>query len=181
MKYIALVFLLLSTVVFAKEESVSIYDFNLLSIDAKEISMQQYKEKVLLIVNVASKCGFTPQYEELEKLFLELKDQGFMVLGFPCNQFASQEPEDEEHIKEFCRRNYGVSFDMFSKIDVNGENTSKLYKFLKQKQSGILWSESVKWNFTKFLVDRKGNVVARYAPSTSPMSIKEDIVKLLKH
>ena len=181
MKYLVLVFLLLSTVVFAKEKSVSIYDFNVVTIDGKEISMEHYKDKVLLIVNVASKCGFTPQYEELEKLFLELKDQGFMVLGFPCNQFASQEPEDEEHIKNFCQLNYGVSFDMFSKIDVNGENTSELYKFLKQEQSGILWSEAIKWNFTKFLVDRKGNVVARYAPSTSPLSIKEDIVKLLKH
>ena len=145
----------------AKENQMSIYDFNVKTIDGQEISMSKYKEKVLLIVNVASKCGFTSQYEGLEKLFEKYKNEDFMVLGFPSNQFANQEPESNEKIKEFCSLTYDVKFDMFAKIDVNGENEAPLYKFLKSNQKGILGSENIKWNFTKFLVDKEGNVVDR--------------------
>ena len=162
------------------EKSMSIYDFKVTTIDNREISMSEYKGKVLLIVNVASECGFTPQYEGLEKLYQTYKSQGFEVLGFPSNQFASQEPGNDEKIKFFCQGTYDVHFDMFSKIDVNGENTEPLYKYLKREQGGFLWMDSIKWNFTKFLVDREGNIVDRYAPSTKPQSIKKDIEKLLK-
>ena len=164
----------------AKENQMNIYDFNVKTIDGKEISMSKYKGKVLLIVNVASKCGFTSQYEGLEKLFEKYKNENFMVLGFPSNQFANQEPESNEKIKEFCSLTYDVKFDMFAKIDVNGENEAPLYKFLKSNQKGILGSENIKWNFTKFLVDKNGNIVDRFAPTTSPESIEKDIIKLLK-
>ena len=164
----------------AKEKNMSIYNFNVSDIDSKEISMSKYKGKVLLIVNVASECGFTPQYEGLEKLYQTYKEQGFMVLGFPSNQFAKQEPDSNEKIKFFCQGTYDVHFDMFSKIDVNGDNASPLYKFLKKEQGGFLWMDAIKWNFTKFLVDSKGNIVDRYAPSTKPESIEEDIKKLLE-
>ena len=158
----------------------NIYDFEVKTIDGKTISMAQYKGKVLLIVNVASKCGFTKQYEGLENLFEKYKDKDFMVLGFPSNQFANQEPESDDKIKEFCSLTYDVKFDMFAKIDVNGENEAPLYKFLKSNQKGILGSENIKWNFTKFLVDKNGNIVDRFAPTTSPESIEKDIIKLLK-
>jgi len=164
----------------AKANKMSIYDYNVIDIDANEISMSNYKGKVLLIVNVASECGFTPQYEGLEKLYQRYKEQGFMVLGFPSNQFAKQEPDSNEKIKFFCQGTYDVHFDMFSKIDVNGENASPLYKYLKKEQGGFLWIDSIKWNFTKFLVDSDGNVIERYAPSTKPKSIEKDITKLLK-
>ena len=164
----------------AKENQMNIYDFNVKTIDGKEISMSKYKGKVLLIVNVASKCGFTSQYEGLEKLFEKYKNENFMVLGFPSNQFANQEPESNEKIKEFCSLTYDVKFDMFAKIDVNGENEAPLYKFLKSNQKGILGSENIKWNFTKFLVDKNGNIVDRFASTTSPESIEKDIIKLLK-
>lgn len=157
----------------------NIYDFNVTSIEGKKISMSKYKGKVLLIVNVASACGFTPQYEGLEKLYEEYREDGFMILGFPCNQFGEQEPKDEDEIIFFCQGTYDVQFDMFSKIDVNGENTDPLYKFLKNEQSGFLWTQSIKWNFTKFLVDREGNVVDRYGSSTKPANIAEDIEELL--
>ena len=157
----------------------SIYDFNVTTIDSKEISMSKYKGKVLLIVNVASECGFTPQYEGLEKLYQTYKEQGFMVLGFPSNQFAKQEPDSNEKIKFFCQGTYDVHFDMFSKIDVNGDEASPLYKFLKKEQGGFLGFDAIKWNFTKFLVDSKGDIVDRYAPYTKPESIDEDIKKLL--
>jgi len=157
----------------------SIYDFNVVNIDGQEISMSKYKDKVLLIVNVASECGFTPQYEGLEKLYQTYKEQGFMVLGFPSNQFREQEPASNEKIKFFCQGTYDVHFDMFSKIDVNGDNASPLYKFLKKEQGGFLWIDSIKWNFTKFLVDSKGKIVDRYAPSTTPKSIEKDIKKLI--
>jgi glutathione peroxidase len=156
----------------------SIYDFNVKTIDGEEISMSKYKGKVLLIVNVASKCGFTGQYEGLEALFEKYKDKDFMVLGFPSNQFANQEPESDEKIKEFCSLTYDVKFDMFSKIDVNGEKESPLYTFLKNSQKGILGTTDIKWNFTKFLVDKDGNVVDRFGSSTSPESIEKDILKL---
>lgn len=164
---------------FAKEKDMNIYDFNVKTIDGKEISMSQYKGKVLLIVNVASKCGFTSQYEGLEKLFQTYKDKDFMVLGFPSNQFGYQEPGTNEEIKQFCSLTYEVKFDMFSKIDVNGENEAPLYKFLKSTQPGILGTEDIKWNFTKFLVDKSGKVVDRYGSTTTPSSIENDIKKLL--
>ena len=179
MKYLLIVVLIFMTLQ-AKGDSMSIYDFNVNDIDGKEISMSKYKEKVLLIVNVASECGFTPQYEGLEKLYQTYKEQGFMVLGFPSNQFGEQESASNEKIKFFCHGTYDVHFDMFSKIDVNGENATPLYKYLKKEQGGFLWIDSIKWNFTKFLVDSDGNIIERYAPSTKPQSIKDDIEKLLK-
>jgi glutathione peroxidase len=178
-KILFLVLLIFSSIN-AKETQMNIYDFNVKTIDGQEISMSKYKGKVLLIVNVASKCGFTSQYEGLEKLFEKYKNEDFMVLGFPSNQFANQEPESNEKIKEFCSLTYDVKFDMFAKIDVNGENEAPLYKFLKSNQKGILGSENIKWNFTKFLVDKNGNVVDRFASTTSPESIEKDIIKLLK-
>ncbi len=157
----------------------SLYDFNVTTIDGTERSMSYYKGKVLLIVNVASACHFTPQYESLEKLYETYKDDGFMILGFPCNQFGKQEPKSEDEIVFFCQGTYDVQFDMFSKIDVNGENAHPLYKYLKDQQSGFLWTESIKWNFTKFLVDREGHVINRYGSSTEPESIASDIEELL--
>ena len=158
----------------------SIYDLNVTNIDGKEVSLSSYKGKVLLIVNVASECGFTPQYEGLEELYQTYKEQDFMVLGFPSNQFGKQESGSNEKIKFFCQGTYDVHFDMFSKIDVNGDNASPLYEYLKKEQGGILWMDAIKWNFTKFLVDANGKVVDRYSPSTKPLDIKEDIEKLLK-
>jgi len=158
----------------------SIYDFNVTDIDGKTVSMSKYMGKVLLIVNVASECGFTPQYAGLERLYEIHKDKGFMVLGFPCNQFREQESASNEKIKIFCQGTYDVHFDMFSKIDVNAQNADPLYKFLKKEQGGFMWMDEIKWNFTKFLVDRDGNVVERYAPVTKPKDIEDDIVKLLK-
>ncbi len=175
-----LILSLILTSINAKENQMSIYDFNVKTIDGQEISMSKYKGKVLLIVNVASKCGFTSQYEGLEKLFEKYKNEDFMVLGFPSNQFANQEPESDDKIKEFCSLTYEVKFDMFSKIDVNGENEAPIYKFLKSNQKGILGTENIKWNFTKFLVDKEGNIVDRYASTTTPESIEKDIIKLLK-
>jgi len=170
---------LLSVTSYAEEKKMSLYDFHVKTIKLEDIQLSKYKGKVLLIVNVASECGFTPQYEGLEKLYQTYKDQGFMVLGFPSNQFGEQEPGDEKKIRFFCEGTYDVHFDMFAKIDVNGENAAPLYKFLKKEQTGFLWTESIKWNFTKFLIDREGRVVARYGSSTKPESIKEDIEKLL--
>ena len=160
-------------------EPMDIYDFKATRIDGREISLADYRGKVLLIVNTASKCGFTPQYEGLEKLYQKYADRGFMILGFPSNQFASQEPGTNAEIANFCRVNYGVSFDMFAKIDVNGDNAHPLYRYLKKEAKGVLGSEAIKWNFTKFLIDRSGKVVERYAPSTTPESIAGDIAKLL--
>ena len=157
----------------------SIYDFSVKSIDEKSVSLSKYKGQVLLIVNVASKCGFTPQYEGLETLYEKYKDDGFMVLGFPSNQFLSQEPASNKEIKFFCQGTYDVKFDMFAKIDVNGDDADPLYKFLKAQQGGALWIDAIKWNFTKFLVDREGNVLERYSPSTKPREIEADIEKLL--
>ncbi len=177
---IILAFVLAFNWINAKENKMSIYDINVKTIDGQEISMSKYKGKVLLIVNVASRCGFTGQYEGLENLFEKYKNNDFMILGFPSNQFANQEPESNERIKDFCTINFGVSFDMFAKIDVNGENESPLYTFLKSNQKGILGTENIKWNFTKFLVDKDGTVVDRYGSASSPESIENDIKKLLK-
>ena len=163
----------------AGENKMSIYDFNVLDIDGNKVLMSKYKGKVLLIVNVASECGFTPQYKGLQELYSTHKDEGFVVLGFPSNQFREQEPASNEKIKFFCTGTYNVEFDMFSKIDVNGENAEPLYAYLKEAESGFFGTDSIKWNFTKFLVDRKGNVVDRYAPITKPKSIESDIKKYL--
>ena len=157
----------------------SIYDFAVTDIHGKQQKLQSYKGKVMLIVNVASKCGFTPQYKGLEALYKKLHDRGLEVLGFPCNQFGAQEPGTEKEIESFCELNYGVTFPLYAKIDVNGDQAAPLYQYLKKEQPGLLGSEAIKWNFTKFLVDRKGNVVERYAPNVEPQSIAADIEKLL--
>ena len=141
--------------------------------------MSQYKGKALLIVNTASKCGFTPQYEGLEKLHEMYKDQDFEVLAFPCNQFAGQEPGNQEEIEKFCSLTYDVSFPLFKKIDVNGKDAAPLYNFLKEQAPGLLGSKAIKWNFTKFLVDKEGKVIKRYAPKDEPLKLKDDIEKLL--
>ena len=156
----------------------SVYDFEVTTIHHEKITLASYRGKVMLIVNTASECGFTPQFEGLEKLYKLYESKGFIVLGFPCNQFAGQEPLNDAGIENFCRINYGVTFPMFAKIDVNGASAHPLYSYLKQQAPGILGSEAVKWNFTKFLVDKKGKVIHRYAPSSSPESIAADIEKL---
>ena len=145
-----------------------IYSFKAPRLNGQEQSLADYQGKVMLVVNTASKCGFTPQYEGLEKVYQQYKDKGLVVLGFPCNQFGAQEPGGKEEIQEFCQLNYGVSFPMFDKIDVNGHNTHPLYEYLKKQATGVLGSESIKWNFTKFLVNRDGKVVDRFAPTTKP-------------
>lgn len=157
----------------------TVYDFSAKSIDGEETPLSRFKGKVLLIVNVASRCGFTPQYAGLEKLYEKYKKHGFEVLAFPCNQFGGQEPGTESEIKAFCETNYGVKFPLFAKIEVNGENAHPLYKFLTKEKPGILGTEAIKWNFTKFLIDRKGNPVKRYAPNVSPEDIAPDIEKHL--
>ena len=156
----------------------SFYDFEAIDIDGKNISMSEYKDKVVVIVNTASKCGLTPQYRDLEELYKKYKDEGFEILGFPCNQFAGQEPGDENEIQNFCELNYGVSFKMFSKVKVNGEDAHPLWKFLKENQGGLI-NSSIKWNFTKFLIDRQGNVIERYAPKDNPKKMEEKIKELL--
>ena len=157
----------------------SVYEFSVKDIHGKDQKLDRYKNKVMLIVNVASKCGFTPQYKGLEALYEKMHDRGLEVLGFPCNQFGAQEPGTEKEIESFCELNYGVSFPMFAKIEVNGGDAAPLYKYLKKEKPGLLGSEAIKWNFTKFLVDRKGNVVERYAPNVEPQAIAADIEKLL--
>jgi glutathione peroxidase len=157
----------------------NIYDFEVKTIHGEIISMSSFKNKVLLIVNVASKCGFTNQYEGLERLYEKYKDQGLVILGFPCNQFMNQEPLSEEEIQSFCSLNYGVSFPMFAKIDVNGEQAHPLFKYLKEAQKGLLGIEAIKWNFTKFLVDKNGVVINRFAPATKPESLEVDILLYL--
>ena len=157
----------------------TIYDFSAKTIDDEEQSLAAYRGKTALIVNVASKCGFTPQYTGLEALYRKYHDQGLVVLGFPCDQFGHQEPGDEAEIRNFCSLNYDVSFPMFAKIDVNGADAHPLYKYLKHEAKGLLGSESIKWNFTKFLVDKDGKVVRRYAPTDTPESIDKDIAAAL--
>ena len=157
----------------------SIYDFTVTDIDGNERRLDAWKDKTLLIVNVASKCGFTPQYAGLEALYEKFQEQGFAVLGFPCDQFGHQEPGDEAEIKNFCALTYDVKFPMFAKIDVNGANTHPLYKYLKHEAKGLLGSEAIKWNFTKFLVDKDGKVVKRYAPTDTPESIGKDLAEKL--
>ena len=158
----------------------TIYDFQSKDIKGEVQDLSQYKGKVVLIVNTASKCGFTPQYKGLEKLYKEYKDQGLEILGFPCNQFGEQEKGNESQISEFCELNYGVSFPMFSKIEVNGANEDPLYTHLKKEAPGVLGSKKIKWNFTKFLVNQAGEVVDRFAPTTKPESLEGKITNLLK-
>ena len=158
-KKIILICILSLSILTAKENKMSIYDYNVKDINENEVSMSKYENKVLLIVNVASKCGFTGQYEGLENLYKKYKNEDFMILGFPSNQFSNQEPGSNKEIQEFCRLTYGVEFDMFAKIDVNGKNEIPLYTYLKKEAPGILGSESIKWNFTKFLVSKDGKVV----------------------
>lgn len=180
----------------------NIYDFKATTIDGTEVSLEKYKGKVVVITNTASKCGFTPQYEDLQRLFAKYKEQGLEILGFPSNQFAEQEPGSNEEIQSFCSLNYGVDFQMFSKIDVRGPNAHPLFNYLtgqapfqgfdmnhalgkilksllEEKFPETLHGDSIKWNFTKFLVDRNGNVVGRYEPTTAPMDMEKDIEKLL--
>ncbi len=156
------------------------YDFRVKDIHGESVSLSKYRDKVLLVVNVASKCGFTPQYEGLEKLYERYKAQGFEILAFPCNQFRNQEPGTSKEIQNFCKVNYGVTFPLFAKIKVNGDHAAPLYVYLKKEAPGFLGTQSIKWNFTKFLIDKKGNVLKRYGSSTEPADIAEDIEKLLK-
>lgn len=156
----------------------TVYDFNVKNPTGDDFDLQQYRGKALLIVNTASKCGFAPQFEGLQKLYKQYKDDDFVVLGFPCGQFKDQEFDDINETMEFCQVNYNVSFPMFAKIDVNGEHTHPLYKHLKEQQKGLLM-DKIKWNFTKFLVDKEGQVVERYAPTTKPEDIEKDIKELL--
>ncbi|ASA19546.1 glutathione peroxidase [Paenibacillus donghaensis] len=158
----------------------SIYDFEAQTLRGEEESLSKYKGKVLLVVNTASKCGFTPQFKGLQEVYEKFKDRGFEVLGFPSNQFAGQEPGESEEIAEFCEINYGVTFPMYEKIDVKGDEAHPLFKYLSKEAPGLMGSKSVKWNFTKFLVDQEGRVLKRFAPKTTPDQIADDIAKLLK-
>ncbi|MFA9439586.1 glutathione peroxidase [Uliginosibacterium sp. sgz301328] len=157
----------------------SLYDFSALTIDGRETRLAEYAGKVLLIVNTASECGFTPQYAGLESLYRKYAEQGLVVLGFPCNQFGTQEPGNEAQIAAFCSTRFQVSFPMFAKVDVNGPTAHPLFRFLKEHAKGVLGSEGIKWNFTKFLVGRDGRVIDRYAPMTKPEDIARDIEPLL--
>jgi len=157
----------------------SIYDYKVKDIDGKEVAMSNYKDKVLIIVNVASTCGFTPQYKGLQKLYDTFKDQGLVVLGFPCNQFGAQEQGGEAAIKDFCETNFSISFPMFAKIDVNGDNADPLFLFLQNAKKGFMDTEPIKWNFSKFVVDKEGNVVGRYGSLDDPAALENDVKKLL--
>jgi len=160
-------------------ETKTFYDFSAKALASETVPMKSYQGKVVLIVNVASKCGFTPQYTGLEALFQKYRDRGLVILGFPCNQFGGQEPGTTEDIRQFCSLTYPVSFPLFEKVDVNGGSAHPLYEYLKKAQAGVLGSEAVKWNFTKFLVDRQGAVVERFAPQASPESLAAPIEALL--
>ncbi len=157
----------------------SVYDFSATDIQGAERNLSEFEGKVLLIVNTASKCGFTPQFEGLENMYKDLNEKGLEVLGFPCNQFAQQDKGSDSEIAGFCMKNYGVSFPMFSKIEVNGEGEHPLYTFLKSSAKGILGTKKIKWNFTKFLINQKGEVVKRYAPTSKPEDIQKDVASLL--
>ncbi len=166
-------------VVKTEKQPESVYDFTVEDASGKPVSLDGYRGKVLLIVNTASKCGFTKQYAGLEKLYQLLKEKDFVILGFPCNQFGGQEPGSDQEIQDFCQLNYGVSFPVFGKIKVNGEEAHPLYKYLQQQLPGLAGSERIKWNFTKFLVDRKGKVVGRYASAVKPEELRSKIEPLL--
>lgn len=154
------------------------YAYKARKMNGQEVRMKEYEGKVVLVVNTASKCGLTPQFKELEELYKEYKDRGFEILGFPCNQFAKQDSGTNKEIHDFCQLNYGVTFNMFEKINVNGKDAHPLYKYLKDSAKGLL-SKEIKWNFTKFLIDSNGNVIKRYAPTVTPSKIKSDIENLL--
>ena len=156
------------------------YDFTATDIDGRERSLREFEGQALLIVNVASQCGFTPQYEGLEALWRKYRDRGLAVLGFPCNQFGKQEPGDENAIKQFCSTTYDATFPLFAKIDVNGADAHPLYRWLKGEKAGVLGTEAIKWNFTKFLVDRVGRPVKRYAPTDTPEKIEQYVAALLE-
>ena len=157
----------------------TVYDFKAKGLDGTDIDLKQFKGKVLLIVNTASECGFTPQYKGLEAVYEQFRDKGVEVLGFPCNQFGAQEPGSNAEIGAFCERNYGVTFPLFDKIDVNGDTAHPLFKHLKNEAPGLMGTEAIKWNFTKFLVRKDGRVYKRYAPQTEPKELMKDIEKLL--
>ena len=159
--------------------SSTVYDFSCQTGGGKKKSLGDYRGKILLVVNTASKCGFTPQFGGLESMYEKYREDGFEILGFPCNQFGKQDPGSNDEIQEFCQLNYGVSFPMFGKIEVNGSGTDPLFKHLKKEAPGALGSERIKWNFTKFLIDADGNVVKRYAPTVKPKDIEKDVKKLL--
>ncbi|MED4805464.1 glutathione peroxidase [Bacillus atrophaeus] len=157
----------------------SIYDIEVRTITGEETTLQPFAGKVMIIVNTASKCGFTPQLKQLQELYDTYQQEGLEVLGFPCNQFMNQEPGDETSIQEFCKKNYGVTFPMFAKIDVNGAKAHPLFTYLTEQAKGMLGTKAIKWNFTKFVVDKKGNIVGRYSPNTNPKEIEDTILKLL--
>ena len=157
----------------------SLYDFTAKAADGAALPLAEYRGKVLLVVNTASKCGFTPQYEGLEELYRKYHDQGFEILAFPCNQFGEQEPGDAEEIANFCKLSYDVSFPVLGKVDVNGKEEDPIWAYLKKQQTGLLGFSGIKWNFTKFLVDRDGNIVARHAPTTKPYQLEDEIKGLL--
>ncbi len=157
----------------------SVYEYSAKTIKDEDVSLSNYQGDVLLIVNTASKCGFTPQYKDLQALYEEEKENGLTVLGFPCDQFGGQEPGSSNDIEQFCELNYGVSFPMFAKVDVKGEHAHPLFTYLTEQAPGLLGSKGIKWNFTKFLVNRQGEVVKRYAPQTAPKDIQKDIKELL--
>ena len=159
--------------------SASVYGFQVKNIQGQDVSLEKYRGKTLLIVNVASRCGFTPQYTGLETLYQKFKDRNFEILAFPCNQFGAQEPGTDAEIASFCKTNYDVSFPLFSKVDVNGATAAPLYKYLKSEVPGVLGTEAVKWNFTKFLVDKDGQVLKRFAPTDSPEAIGKELEKIL--
>jgi len=157
-----------------------LYSYNWQSPDGTEHSMADYKDQVLLIVNTASQCGLTPQYKELQKLHEEFSDKGLTIIGFPCNQFLNQEPDSDQQINEFCELNYGVTFPLSTKIDVNGANTHPLFKYLKEQAPGFLGSKNIKWNFNKFLISKDASKIMRFAPKTTPQSMSNEIKKLLQ-
>ena len=157
----------------------TIADFTVVNNKGEQIDLKQKLGKIILVVNTASKCGFTPQYEGLEELFQQYREQGFEVLAFPCNQFGAQEPGNASEIAEFCKVNFGLTFPLMEKVDVNGDDASPLFDWMKAEKPGLMGSKAIKWNFTKFLIDREGNVVKRYAPTDAPKSISKDIEKLL--
>jgi glutathione peroxidase len=157
----------------------TIADFTVVNYKGEHIDLKQKLGKIILVVNTASKCGFTPQYEGLEELFQQYREQGFEVLAFPCNQFGGQEPGNASEIAEFCKVNFGLTFPLMEKVDVNGDDASPLFDWMKAEKPGLMGSTAIKWNFTKFLIDREGNVVKRYAPTDAPKSIAKDIEKLL--
>ncbi len=158
----------------------TVFDFSATALDGRDVPLRQFEGQALLIVNTASACGFTPQYEALEQLYKTYSARGFSVLGFPCNQFGNQEPGDARTIANFCSQNYSVTFPLFAKIDVNGDQAHPIFDFLKNEKPGLLGSKAIKWNFTKFIVDRYGKVVVRHAPTTSPVALTREIENLLK-